>query len=213
VNAQNLRGLYAVTDARLSPGEQALGAAVAAAIRGGARLIQYRDKGADHARREVEALALLGICRTAGVPLIVNDDVALAAKIGADGVHLGKADSNLIEARARLGRAAIIGISCYASFERALAARRQGASYIAFGSVFPSPTKPNAVHAPLALFTQARAQLDMPIAAIGGLTPDNANEAIAAGASMIAAISGVFGTFDPETAARRYARLFEALSC
>jgi thiamine-phosphate pyrophosphorylase len=143
------------------------------------------------------------------VPLIVNDDVTLAVTIGADGVHLGKADSDLIEARARLGRAAIIGISCYDSFGRALAAQRQGADYIAFGSVFPSPTKPNAVRAPLALFTRARERLDVPIAAIGGLTPGNAGEAIAAGASMIAVISGVFGASDPKAAARCYARLFD----
>ncbi|HSO82836.1 thiamine phosphate synthase, partial [Thiocapsa sp.] len=133
----HLDGLYLITpDTADNP--DVLAEQVAQAISGGARLVQYRNKGADRQLRHDQAIAVLGVCRAAGVPLVINDDVALAAKIGADGVHLGRDDGDPIAARRRLGADAIIGVSCYDDMDLAQAAERAGASYVAFGSFFPS---------------------------------------------------------------------------
>ncbi len=201
-----LRGLYAITDGAVAP---ALLANVEAAIRGGARLVQYREKSTDAARRESEARALLELCHGHDVPLIVNDDVALAAAIGADGVHLGKDDGRVDAARVQLGPRAIIGVSCYDSLERALTAARDGADYVAFGSFFASSTKPGAVRAPLELLQAARSKLDIPLCAIGGITPGNGATLLSAGADMLAVIKGLFAEEDVGAAARRYADLFK----
>ena len=207
-HSQTLRGLYALTDAALTPGD-ALLAAVAAAIRGGARLVQYRDKSADTQACRQQARALLDLCRDHGVPLIINDAVDLAASLAADGVHLGRDDISLNEARVQLGPRAIIGVSCYDSMARAVSAAHQGADYVAFGGFFPSPTKPGAVLASPALLAQARLQLSVPVCAIGGITPDNGAVLVKAGADMLAVISGLFAAKDVEDTARRYARLFK----
>ena len=203
-----LRGLYAITSAELCRQPPLLAAAVAAALTGGARLIQYRDK--ENAPREREALAreLLVLCRARGAQLIINDDLALAERIGADGVHLGARDAPLRDARRRLGAAPLIGVSCANQLERALDAQQGGASYVAFGRFFPSRTKPEAPQAELPLLRQARAALSIPICAIGGMTPQNAPAVIAAGADLVAAVDGVFGALDVAAAARSYARLF-----
>lgn len=207
--SRNLKGLYAVT--RPAPGGAgALAEAVLAALRGGARLVQYRDKSGDGERRRAEASALLRACREYDAPLIVNDDVALAAEIGADGVHLGAGDMDPVRARAHLGSRALVGVSCYDDLDRAIEAQARGADYVAFGSFFPSPTKPGAVRAEPALLTRAREALRVPICAIGGIRPDNGAMLVRAGADMLAVISGVFGAPDPGRAAAEYARLFEA---
>lgn len=202
-----LTGLYAITDSQLTPGDTLL-PAVEAALRGGARVIQYRDKGSDSARRAQEAAALNALCNTYGALLIVNDDVELAASAGADGVHLGRDDPQLAAARRRLGSGAIIGVSCYNQLTRAQAAAEQGADYAAFGRFFPSRTKPDAVAATPELLRAARRTLDLPLVAIGGITPENGGLLIEAGADMLAVIHGVFGQPDIETAARRFAALF-----
>jgi len=201
-----LHGLYAITDGAPAPD---LLAGVEAAIRGGARLVQYREKSAETARREAEARALLELCRGHGVPLIINDDVGLASAIGADGVHLGKDDGRVDAARVRLGPRAIIGVSCYDSLERALAAAREGADYVAFGSFFASDTKPGAVRAPLELLQHARSRLDIPLCAIGGITPENSAALLTAGADMLAVIKGLFAGADVGATARHYAELFK----
>ncbi|HEY5718860.1 MAG TPA: thiamine phosphate synthase, partial [Gammaproteobacteria bacterium] len=143
-----LRGLYAITDGRHG---DALLDPVDAVLRGGAVLVQYRDKSGDRPRRRAEATALLALCRRHRARLLINDDVELAAAVGADGVHLGRDDGSLAAARERLGPGALIGVSCYADPARARDAARAGADYLAFGSVHPSPTKPHAVRAPLEL--------------------------------------------------------------
>lgn len=204
----SLRGLYAITDSLLTPGGQLL-AAVESAIRGGARLVQYRDKSPDRPSRERQARALLQLCHQHDVPLIINDDVELAIVIGADGVHLGHQDMALDEARVRLGPRAVIGISCHDSLEQAVRAVHAGADYVAFGSFFYSPSKPGAVRAPLSLLESARHTLNVPLCAIGGITPDNGAALVKAGAHMLAVISGVFAQPDIEAAARKYARLFQ----
>lgn len=196
-------GLYAITDGpRLD-----LLDACAAALEGGAALIQYRDKTSDPAHRREEATALAGLCARHLVPLIVNDDVELAAEVGADGVHLGADDADIATARTRLGSDAIIGVSCYDSLPRASELATAGADYLAFGSFFPSPTKPHARRATADLLRAAK-PLGKPLVAIGGITPDNARSLIDAGANFVAAISGVFVAGEVASAVRRYAQLF-----
>jgi thiamine-phosphate pyrophosphorylase len=187
---------------------------VALAIAGGARVIQYRDKSENdpvpaQGRRLAQAQALLAVCRAAGVPLIINDDPALAAAVGSDGVHLGREDLAPTEARRLLGPGAIIGVSCYDRLDLAEAAQAAGADYVAFGSFFPSSTKPLAVRADLGLLRRARQCIRLPLVAIGGITPENGAAVITAGADLLAVISGVFGEPDPLAAARNYARLFD----
>jgi len=195
--------LYAITDGPRPD----LYSAVESALNGGAAILQYRDKSGESERRHAEAASLLAACRRFGVPLIVNDDVDLAAAIGADGVHLGEHDGDIDAARTRLGAAAIIGVSCYDSLDRARQLAAAGADYLAFGAFFPSPTKPLARRAGAGLLRDAKS-LGLPLVAIGGITPDNAQPLIEAGADFVAAISGVFAAADPFAAARRYANLF-----
>lgn len=202
-----LHGLYAIADthyleaARLAP-------AVEAAIAGGARVIQYRDKRHDAASRVRQARDLAAICRRHGVLFLVNDDVVLAEAAGADGVHLGRGDMLPAAARRLLGPGKIIGVSCYNELERALAAERAGADYVAFGSFFPSRTKPQAVRATPDLLRAAKQRLPIPVVAIGGITPENGAALIEAGADMLAVIEGVFAQPDVRAAAGHYARLF-----
>ena len=191
-------GLYAITDAALIGGEKLL-PAVEAALRGGAGMIQYRDKGDDRERRESEAQALLDCCRRFAVPLIINDDVDLARRIGADGVHLGQADTDPQEARACLGPEAIIGMSGY---NEASAILQPAIDYVAFGRLFASITKPNAPAADLQVFAQARQLADRPMATIGGIDQDNAGQVLAAGAQWLAVVNAVFAASDIENATR-----------
>lgn len=200
-------GLYALTDPGLQQPQDLL-ERVEAVLSSGTRLLQYRDKSGSP-RRGQEAQRLAALCRAYGAVFIVNDDVELAAAVAADGVHLGRGDLSLNVARARLGPNAIIGISCYNELARAQAAAAGGADYVAFGSLFPSLTKPDAVHAPLELLRAAREVLDLPIVAIGGITAENARPVIAMGVDAVAVASGIFGMPDPGLAARRIARLFD----
>ena len=199
------RGVYAVTPEHRSGAE--LTGAVAAAVENGVRAVQYRDKSSDPARRRRDAVALLAVCRPHGVPLIVNDDVELALATGADGVHLGRDDQGLAAARARLGDGAIIGISCYDEAERALAAARSGADYVAFGSFFPSVTKPGAVRATTELVAAVRPRIEVPIVAIGGITADNAPPLLESGVDHLAVVNAIFGAPDIGRAARRLVEL------
>lgn len=200
-------GLYAITDSQLIPATE-LAARVAQAIAGGATVIQYREKRRAAAARQRQAAALAELCQRHAVTLLINDDVELAAAVGAAGVHLGKDDTAIRAARDRLGQRAIIGVSCYNSLQRAQAAAAAGADYVAFGRFFPSHTKPDAVQAEAALLQQARRQLELPLVAIGGITPENGAALLAAGANLLAVIHGVFGQPDVQAAAQRYKDLF-----
>lgn len=207
------RGLYAVTADALCEDRARLLPVLAAALRGGAVLIQYRDKRSAPALRLANATAACELCHAHGACFIVNDDAALAAAVGADGVHLGASDGSLADARARLGPDALIGASCGPSLARAEAAIAAGASYVAFGRFFDSRTKPDAPQATLELLAEARARFAVPICAIGGVTPDNAPALIAHGAHWVAAVEGVFGSGTPagiEAAARAYVEAFRA---
>jgi len=202
-----LRGLYAITPEEGD--SERLCAKVRAAIAGGARLVQYRAKSLPYEAQREQARGLASICRDAGVPLIVNDSIELALEIGADGVHLGREDGDAREARRRLGER-ILGISCYDDARRARDAAAAGADYVGIGSVFASSTKPGAVRAPLALLGEAKRLSGLPVAAIGGITPANAREAIDAGADMLAVISALFDAEDVRSASREIARCFES---
>lgn len=199
-----MQGLYVITDG--STGDTLL-SKVEQALRGGAAIVQYRDKTTDQARRKQEATALRSLCHDHHTLFIINDDVALAKAVQADGVHVGRDDSALTAAREALGTAAIIGVSCYNQLELALSAAEKGADYIAFGSFFPSPTKPNAPRATLELLHQARQQLTLPICTIGGITLDNAPDLLANGADMLAVITDVFNSPAIEQQASRYQAL------
>jgi len=171
------------------------------------RWLQYRNKTAPRALQRQQLQALSPLCRQAQVPLLVNDDWRLAAELGLSGAHLGADDGDLAQARATLGPDALLGASCYDQIERARAAVQAGASYIAFGTFFPSPTKPHARRADMHLLHEAAA-LDVPKVAIGGITPDNGRMLVDAGADLLAVISGVFDAPSPIAAAQAYARCF-----
>lgn len=202
-----LRGLYAITPDGVD--KEILLSRVEAALRGGARIVQYRDKQRHPVARSEIARALRALCRRFGAGFIVNDDLALALASDADGVHLGGDDGDLMAARQALGQGRLLGASCYADFEMARAALAAGADYVAFGAVFASPTKPHAVPAPLSLFAHCRQELGLPACAIGGITVDNGAAVIAAGADMIAVISDLFAAPDIEARASALQQLFE----
>ncbi|KWR84149.1 MULTISPECIES: thiamine phosphate synthase [Pseudomonas] len=204
-----LRGLYAITDSRLLADGRLL-PYVEAALRGGARLLQYRDKSADESRRLREAEALRELCERHGATLIINDDAELAARLGVS-VHLGQTDGSLAAARALLGRQAIIGATCHGSLQLADQAVAEGADYMAFGRFFQSLTKPGASEASPELLEQARARFaNVPLVAIGGVSLDNAPELIGRGADLLAVINALFAADTPAEVERR-ARAFAAL--
>ena len=204
---KSLYGLYAITDTHMSDDQQLM-IAVQSAIDGGARVIQYRNKTLAAADKQRQAEKLLQLCQHQGVPLVINDDVKLAKTVGADGVHLGRDDGAIESARAQLGDNIIIGVSCYNEPQRAKTAAIAGASYIAFGAFFPSSTKPNAPKATLELLKWAKQELNIPVVAIGGVTPQNGASLVDSGADMLAVIQGVFGHKDICAAAQSYTNLF-----
>jgi len=196
-----LRGLYAVTP-ELADGELLL-RKVSLALEGGIALLQYRNKDRQNLQ---QARALSALCRRAGVPFIVNDDIELALASGADGAHVGRDDGEPAISRKKM-RGKLLGVSCYHSLDRARAAVAAGADYVAFGSVFASPTKPGAVRAPHTLFAEAR-MLGVPLVAIGGITLDNAPQLLRAGADALAVVSDLFDAPDIAARARAYGKLF-----
>jgi thiamine-phosphate pyrophosphorylase len=199
-----LRGLYAITPDE--PDTEALAGKVEQALAAGVAALQYRSKVLSREKRIAQARRLAALAQGYGVPFIVNDDVEIALAVGANGAHVGREDAAVAAARGHLpGR--ILGASCYDSIALARAAVAAGADYVAFGSVFPSPTKPGAVRAPLELFREA-APLGVPLAAIGGITAENAPRLIEAGAQLLAVISDLFDAADVGARAREYANLF-----
>jgi thiamine-phosphate pyrophosphorylase len=195
-----IRGLYAITPEGGTTTE--LLEKVRAALEGRIALLQYRRKK----RNATEAWQVVELAHSYGVRVVINDDVALALEVGADGAHLGRHDGDLALARKLLSRR-ILGASCYDDLGAAQAAVRAGADYVAFGSMFASPTKPEAVRAPLSLLGEARA-LGVPLAAIGGITLENASQALEAGADLLAVISDLFDASDIRARAREYGRLY-----
>ena len=201
-----IKGLYAITPECADT--TALLDKVKRALRGGAAVVQYRSKSDNVALKHEQANELLKLCQSFHVPLIINDDMRLVALIQADGVHLGETDSSLKEARINLGPKSIIGVSCYQDLDRAIQLAGQGADYVAFGSFYPSPTKPLAKPSPISLLTQARAKLQLPIVAIGGVSTETAPVLIHAGASAVAVVSALFEAPDIELTANLFTSFF-----
>ncbi|MCX7181450.1 MAG: thiamine phosphate synthase [Candidatus Methylopumilus sp.] len=177
-------------------------------IEGGAFMVQYRSKIQDRAVKIQQCAAILRLCREYGVPCIVNDDVEMCRILEADGVHLGENDDNIAEVRRILGEDAIIGSSCYDQLNRAKQAQEEGASYVAFGAVFPTPTKPNAPRATLALLREAKSEIQIPIVAIGGITVNNAHDVIEAGVDAIAVITSLFEAKTIKETAETFLKMF-----
>jgi thiamine-phosphate pyrophosphorylase len=208
---KKISGLYAVT----SEGDSAnkmLREKVSAALRGGASVVQYRNKSGDADQRCCEAADLARMCRDSAACFIVNDDVELAREVGADGVHLGKDDPDIARARVLLGPDKLIGASCYNRIEYARRAVAEGADYLAFGSFYASSTKPDAVRADPDLLRQAAEEFDLPLVAIGGISTQNAASLIIAGADALAVSSALFESEDVESIARQFVRLINASS-
>ncbi len=205
----SLKGLYIITDKRLIPRDRFI-EIVEKSIRGGAKIVQFREK--DTPEEEIIKLGkgLLEITRRYKIPLIINDSPELAKEIGADGVHLGKDDSEVFSARRLLGSEAIIGVSCYGEIERGLWAKREGADYVAFGTPFFTPTKPDRGPTSFEVLREAKRRITgIPVFAIGGINIENAQSVLETGVDGIAVITYIFGSPDPEKAARDLACLFE----
>lgn len=201
-----IKGLYAITPDEQDTAE--LLRKVRLALLGGARILQYRNKSADAALKLQQAQALRQLTREFDATYIVNDDAELALKSGADGVHLGGTDGNLMDARALLGSEGIIGVSCYNRLDLARAAVRQGADYVAFGAFFSSGVKPEAVKADVALLQTAGRELSVPIVAIGGITRQNGAALIESGADALAVISALWEAPDIKSVAREFSTIF-----
>jgi len=204
---KKIQGVYAITDPHLLS-DDILYDSVSQAIDAGISVLQYRNKIASYNIQQQQAERLNKLCQNNQVLFIINDNVQLAKQVSADGVHLGKEDNNISQARKQLGKTAIIGISCYNQIQRAIEAEQQGADYIAFGRFFPSKTKPHATAADPQIIIQAKQKISIPIVAIGGITAENANTVISAGADSIAVINGVFAQKNITNAVKDLAELF-----
>lgn len=202
-----LVGLYAVTPDE--PDTETLLRKVTQALRGGAKIVQYRNKPAGPALRREQGRALAALCRESGACFIINDDFALALEVDADGAHLGAEDGDLAVARKQLGAGRLLGASCYDRLEFAEAAVAAKADYLAFGAVFQSATKPDTVHAPLSLFAAARSRYSLPLVAIGGITMQNAPLVFAAGADAVAVVSALFDAPDIAASAAGFNRIYQ----
>ena len=203
---RGISGLYAVTPDTVDSPD--LLAKVEAALSGGSRLLQYRNKSASPALRLTQGRALLALCWEYQIPLIINDHLDLALALDAQGLHIGGEDGSVTEARKRLGPDKILGVSCYGRIENAVAAADAGATYVAFGGFFPSKVKPGGARTPVELLGEAKRAIKLPVVAIGGITLDNAPALLAAGADSVAVISALFEAPDIRGAARGFGQLF-----
>ena len=207
MSKQALKGLYAITDPKLM-GDKLFSMAEQTLL-GGTTILQYRNKMAPISQQEQEALELATLCKKNNVLFIINDNVELALKVNADGVHLGQDDANIKQAREQLGDDKIIGVTCHNNIELAQTAQQQGADYVAFGRFFNSETKPSAPPAELSLIKEAKQTVSIPIVAIGGITQESAPLLVKEGADMLAVIHGVFGQADILNTTRQFIEIID----
>jgi thiamine-phosphate pyrophosphorylase len=201
-----IKGLYAIT-----PDMADLNTLIQKtqlAIEGGAFMVQYRSKIDDRDAKMRQCSAILRLCREYEIPCIVNDDVDMCRVLEADGVHLGEKDDNIAEVRHILGEDAIIGSSCYNQIERARQAQKEGASYVAFGAIFPTSTKPQAPRATLELLKEAKREIQIPIVAIGGITVNNAHDVTKTGIDAIAVITSLYEAKTIKETAETFSKMF-----
>lgn len=203
-----IQGLYAITDPQLSPGLVVI-EHVRQALLGGAKIIQYRDKTSPFEQQLSIAKQLKTLCDQHQAWLIINDSIELAKQSQAHGLHIGKDDTALIQARHELGAEAIIGVSCYNDLNRAQQMQDLGADYVAFGRFFPSQTKPHAPKADIITLQQAKQKLHIPVVAIGGIDKTNAPDLVQAGADSLAVIQGIFAQANIRRAAADISALFK----
>lgn len=203
-----ISGLYAITPDLSNTGE--LLNKTRQVLEGGAQLVQYRNKSAHDALRREQAGLLLQLCREHRVPLIINDHIELTVALDADGVHLGRDDVSITEARRKLGQGKIIGVSCYNHLELALQAQALGSDYAAFGAFFPSATKTDTVPVPANLISQAKQKITIPLVGIGGIRLTNAATVIQSGCDAIAVCNDLFAAENTAAQAEQYTRLFAA---
>ena len=204
---KHIQGLYAITDQQLIAPKK-FAARVKQVLQGGAQIVQYRDKSQQHQLRFEQASIVVDLCKKFGAISIINDDIELAKIVNADGVHIGTDDDELSYARQELGEQKIIGVSCYADLSLAEQTVADSADYVAFGSIFASPTKPQAPIAGLDILHQAKQSLRVPIVAIGGITLDNLDDVVSSGADAVAIISGVFANEDISQQALQFSQAF-----
>jgi thiamine-phosphate pyrophosphorylase len=203
-----LGGLNVITDQHLMPRDRFVDM-VEAAVRCGAKIVQLREKHMPPEEIAQLGRSLLTVTRRYGALFLINDDPKIAHAIGADGVHVGREDATVAQARALLGPDAIIGVTCYGEIERAIAAVQASADYVAFGTPFPSPTKGTQGRTPLTIYREVKQHVSVPVFAIGGINIHNAQQVRDAGADAISVISGVFGAPDVGAAAKALADLFD----
>ncbi len=208
MNKNNLHGLYAITDPALM--QDKLIEKTQLAIKGGINILQYRNKTAPLEQQESEAKMLANMCHENNVLFIINDNVELALKVNADGVHLGQKDTDTTQARKQLGENKIIGVTCHNKIDFAVTAQQQGADYVAFGRFYTSLTKPDAPQAELALLNEARKIISIPLVAIGGITHDTALPLLQNGADMLAVVQGVFAQEDILAATRQFVKIIDS---
>ena len=192
--------LYAITDRSWLNGET-LADEVEKALRGGATIVQLREKGLDHDALLQEAIEIGALCRRYSVPFIINDDVQIALECGADGVHVGQEDMAAAEARRLLGPDRIVGVTCK-TVEQAIEAARQGADYLGSGAMFPSLAKPGATGISFDTLRAICAAVETPVVAIGGITHDNMDKLQGTGIAGVCVVGAIFAQPDPEQAAR-----------
>ena len=202
----SMKGLYIVTPDWDDTDKMV--SATEAAIKGGVSLVQYRHKTASPELRKEQASRLLALCRQYDRPFIINDFIELCLELDADGIHVGGTDAPVAEVRKMIGPNKILGASCYGSLELAHKANESGASYVAFGGFYPSRVKKYEVTTPVDIITRAKQQLPVPVVVIGGMTQENSVPLVKAGTDMVAAISSVYMTDDPQASAQAFVKLF-----
>ena len=197
--------LYAITD-RGAIGQRDFYEAIEAALKGGATILQLREKGLDEVSLIEEAKKVKKICSRYGVPLIINDNYKAAIAAGADGVHVGIEDAPVVEIRSKAGSGFIIGATAK-TVEQAKAAQAAGADYLGVGAVFPSPTKKNAIRITNEQLREIAASVDIPVTAIGGISKSNMTELKGCGADGVALVSAIFASENIETECRELKKL------
>lgn len=185
-----LKGLYVITDEHLTP-DETVHSYVEDALKAGASIVQYRNKTKSDEEVEQICRTLQSLCSGYHVPFIIDDRPYLAAKIGADGLHIGKNDMSIQEAR-KIFPEGIIGVSCYGSIKKAKEAQEEGADYVAFGSFFASPTKPHSGVISMNVLHKAKEAIEIPVCAIGGISQTNIHQIAATQTDMISVVSAAF---------------------
>lgn len=176
-------------------------------LQSGIVALQYRNKFADTRQKLFEARQLQSLCKRYATLFVINDDVELAIELQSDGIHIGREDPGCMTTRSRVGKNMLVGVSCYNDLNLAEAACSCGADYIAFGAMFPTSSKANTSKASPDIIKTAKQRYNLPVVAIGGITPENCRPVLKAGADMLAVISSVYLATDPPSVVNHFNQL------